>query len=190
MNRLLEAVLRTDLRFFIRKVFATVCPGEPYLHNWHIEAIAYYLLDVFRGRLEYPELRRKVIALAREHACDRVLIEDAGPGMKCFRTSGIRRRQERCARLGFAPTAASSNAWPPERRKSRRPTCICPRMRLGCRSFWRSFWPPPTVDTTTRSTASRSFFSGGSARISYSTCPSPCRFIPLSRETFQASAIH
>ena len=33
MNRLLEAVLRTDLRFFVRKVFATVCPGEPYLHS-------------------------------------------------------------------------------------------------------------------------------------------------------------
>lgn len=33
-----------------------------------------YLLDVFRGRLEYPELRRKVIALAREHGCSRVLI--------------------------------------------------------------------------------------------------------------------
>ena len=49
MNRLLEAVLRTDLRFFIRKVFATVCPGEPYLHTWHIEAIAYQLERVFRG---------------------------------------------------------------------------------------------------------------------------------------------
>lgn len=49
MNRLLEAVLRTDLRFFIRKVFATVSPGEPYLHNWHIEAIAYQLERVFLG---------------------------------------------------------------------------------------------------------------------------------------------
>ena len=49
MNRLLEAVLRTDLRFFIRKVFVTVCPGEPYLHNWHIEAIAYQLERVFLG---------------------------------------------------------------------------------------------------------------------------------------------
>ena len=49
MNRLLEAVLRTDLRFFIRKVFETVCPGEPYLHNWHIEAIAYQLERVFLG---------------------------------------------------------------------------------------------------------------------------------------------
>ena len=49
MNRLLEAVLRTDLRFFVRKVFATVCPGEPYLHSWHIEAIAYQLERVFLG---------------------------------------------------------------------------------------------------------------------------------------------
>ena len=35
--------------------------------------------DVFHGRLEYPELRRNVIALAREHACGRVLIEDWVP---------------------------------------------------------------------------------------------------------------
>ena len=51
MNRLLEAVLRTDLRSFIRKVFATVSPGEPYLHNWHIEAIAYELERVFLGKI-------------------------------------------------------------------------------------------------------------------------------------------
>ena len=49
MNRLLKAILRTDLRFFIRKVFATVCPGEPYLHNWHIEAIDHQLTRVFLG---------------------------------------------------------------------------------------------------------------------------------------------
>ena len=49
MSRLLEAVLRADLRFFIRKVFATVSPGEPYVHNWHIEAIAYQLERVLLG---------------------------------------------------------------------------------------------------------------------------------------------
>ena len=50
MKRLLEAVLRTDLRFFIRKVFVTVCPGEPDLQdNLHIEAIAYQLERVFLG---------------------------------------------------------------------------------------------------------------------------------------------
>ena len=49
MTSVLQAVLRTHLRYFIRKVFATVSPGEPYLHNWHVEAIAYQLERVFRG---------------------------------------------------------------------------------------------------------------------------------------------
>jgi predicted phage terminase large subunit-like protein len=40
-----------------------------------------YLLHVYRCRLEYPELRRKVISLAAEHRAITVLIEDAGPGM-------------------------------------------------------------------------------------------------------------
>jgi len=40
-----------------------------------------YLLELFRGRLEYPDLRRKVIALAQLHRPATILIEDAGPGM-------------------------------------------------------------------------------------------------------------
>jgi predicted phage terminase large subunit-like protein len=38
-------------------------------------------LDLFRGRLEYPDLRRKVIALAQVRRPATILIEDAGPGM-------------------------------------------------------------------------------------------------------------
>ena len=49
--------------------------------TWRADRDDVYLLHVFRGRLEYPELRRKVIALAQEQGCSRVLIEDAGPGM-------------------------------------------------------------------------------------------------------------
>ena len=49
MNRALKAILRTDLRFFIRKVFATVSPGEPYLHNWHVDAIVHQLMRVHAG---------------------------------------------------------------------------------------------------------------------------------------------
>jgi predicted phage terminase large subunit-like protein len=41
----------------------------------------YYLLDLWRGRLEFPQLRRKLIALAREHRPNRLLIEQAGPGL-------------------------------------------------------------------------------------------------------------
>jgi len=41
----------------------------------------YYLLDVWRGRLEFPHLRHRLISLAREHGPNRVLIEKAGPGL-------------------------------------------------------------------------------------------------------------
>jgi len=49
--------------------------------TWRADRDDVYLLHVSRGRHEYPELRRKVLALAQEQSCDRVLIEDAGPGM-------------------------------------------------------------------------------------------------------------
>jgi predicted phage terminase large subunit-like protein len=41
----------------------------------------YYLLDVWRGRLEFPELKRKVTSLAREYSPNRILIEQDGPGL-------------------------------------------------------------------------------------------------------------
>jgi predicted phage terminase large subunit-like protein len=50
MNRILQATLRTELSFFIRKVFATVSPGEVYLHNWHIDAIVCCLMRVHGGQ--------------------------------------------------------------------------------------------------------------------------------------------
>ena len=39
-----------------------------------------WLLDVFCGRLEYPELKRAIIAQARHHRATLVLIEDKGSG--------------------------------------------------------------------------------------------------------------
>ena len=41
----------------------------------------YYLIDVWRGRLEFPQLRHKLISLARAHGPNRLLIEKAGPGL-------------------------------------------------------------------------------------------------------------
>jgi hypothetical protein len=49
MDRVLPAILRTELPFFIRKVFATISPGETYLHNWHVDAIAHQLMRVHSG---------------------------------------------------------------------------------------------------------------------------------------------
>jgi hypothetical protein len=51
MDRVLRAILRTDLRFFTRKVFATVSPGETYLHNWHVDAITHQLMRVHLGEV-------------------------------------------------------------------------------------------------------------------------------------------
>lgn len=55
-RRILEALLRTDFRAFLHKVFATLAPGQPFVDNWHLEAIAYQLERVRRG-----EIRRLII---------------------------------------------------------------------------------------------------------------------------------
>ncbi len=48
--------------------------------TWVVVGSEYQLIDVYRGRLEYPDLRRRVIALARKYDPDVILIEDAGSG--------------------------------------------------------------------------------------------------------------
>ncbi|MBW0159609.1 phage terminase large subunit [Sedimentimonas flavescens] len=52
----------------------SVCTTWGFLKNgWH-------LLNVFRDRLDYPDLKRKVIQMSRDWLADRVLIEDAATG--------------------------------------------------------------------------------------------------------------
>lgn len=48
-HALVQAVLRQDLASFIARCFMTLEPGKGYLPNWHIEAIAYQLMRVWRG---------------------------------------------------------------------------------------------------------------------------------------------
>ena len=49
--------------------------------TWAMRERTYYLLDVWRDRLEYPDLKRKVIALQELHSADAVLIESVGLGL-------------------------------------------------------------------------------------------------------------
>jgi predicted phage terminase large subunit-like protein len=49
--------------------------------TWRIVGPDYYLIDVFRGRLQYPDLRRKIASLAARYAAATILIEKAGPGI-------------------------------------------------------------------------------------------------------------
>lgn len=46
-----DAVLRNDLSSFFHRVFLTVSPGDTYLHNWHIDAIAYVLMECMQGNI-------------------------------------------------------------------------------------------------------------------------------------------
>lgn len=48
--------------------------------TWLVVNDLYYLLDLIRGRYEYPRLRDTAIALAQRYRPDKVLIEDASTG--------------------------------------------------------------------------------------------------------------
>ncbi|WP_420346175.1 phage terminase large subunit [Pelagibius sp.] len=50
--------------------------------SWAIKQKDFYLLDVWRGRVEFPALRRKVIDHAMHYGAQTVLIEKAGPGLQ------------------------------------------------------------------------------------------------------------
>lgn len=49
--------------------------------TWLIHEKHFYLLDVTRGRYEYPQLRATAIALAERYKPDTILIEDASTGV-------------------------------------------------------------------------------------------------------------
>jgi predicted phage terminase large subunit-like protein len=48
--------------------------------TWLIDENRYYLIDVLRGRFDFPTLRRKVSEQAKLHKASQILIEDAGVG--------------------------------------------------------------------------------------------------------------
>jgi predicted phage terminase large subunit-like protein len=48
--------------------------------TWGYLAGRYFLLDIYRARVEYPDLKRAVIMLKHRFRADRVLIEDANSG--------------------------------------------------------------------------------------------------------------
>ena len=48
--------------------------------TWLIHEKRYYLIDLLRGRFDFPTLRRKVSEQAKLHKASQILIEDAGFG--------------------------------------------------------------------------------------------------------------
>jgi predicted phage terminase large subunit-like protein len=51
-----------------------------------VRASQVYVIDVWRGRLEFPDLRRKAIELARLHTARTLLIEDRASGQQLIQT--------------------------------------------------------------------------------------------------------
>ena len=49
--------------------------------TWMVAGGNFYLLDLFRARLNYPELKRKAIELFKKYDPEKVLIEDRASGM-------------------------------------------------------------------------------------------------------------
>lgn len=52
--------------------------------TWGFRENAWYLLDVWRGRLDYPDLKRQTLRLVEQWSPDQVLIEDAASGRPLF----------------------------------------------------------------------------------------------------------
>ena len=48
--------------------------------TWVYTNTGFYLIDVWRGRVEFPELKRKVVELAKLHTVNEILIEDKASG--------------------------------------------------------------------------------------------------------------
>nr|WP_165611630.1 phage terminase large subunit [Cognatiyoonia sediminum] len=52
--------------------------------TWGFRENNWYLLDVWRGQLDYPDLKSRTLALVEQWDPDRVLIEDAATGRSLF----------------------------------------------------------------------------------------------------------
>lgn len=61
-RQLLDAVLRTNLSFFVQRSFGTLHPGQPFLPAWHVEAMCWQLQRVAEGKI-----RRLLITVPPRH---------------------------------------------------------------------------------------------------------------------------
>ena len=52
--------------------------------GFELESKKWYLLDVFRRRLDYPDLKRAVVELRDRYKADKVIIEEAGSGYALY----------------------------------------------------------------------------------------------------------
>ena len=51
-ERVMRNAVRNDFYAFVETTFQTVCPGEPFLPNWHLDAICHALKRVAEGKVK------------------------------------------------------------------------------------------------------------------------------------------
>jgi predicted phage terminase large subunit-like protein len=81
----------------------------------------HYLLEAWRGRVEFGELKRKVVELQETWRANAVLVEDAASGQSLIQELG-------------AGTALPVKAVKPDRDKFSRVAAVCPTPRGASRS--------------------------------------------------------
>lgn len=124
--------------------------------TWLIRDKKYYLLDLYRGRLEFPDLRRKIIDYANAWSVDKVVIEDASSGEALYRISVEAARQARHGILShFAMKRTRSFAPRRTRSLSSKGRSIFHAMRPGSIRCVRKSVCFRAEATTIRSTAFR-----------------------------------
>jgi predicted phage terminase large subunit-like protein len=75
--------------------------------TWLFHDRRYYLMHVHRGRYDYPDLKKRALALAGQHRPTRLLIEDTGTGSALIQelrrlgrpASGIKPTTDKVARM-------------------------------------------------------------------------------------------
>jgi len=123
--------------------------------TWRMIRGDYYLVDVFRDRLQYPDLRRKIASLAVQYGAQTVLIENAGPGLTLLQDLHHTPRPACPTRSTKNRTAAKPTGWWPNRPRSKRDTSACLETPIGSTVSCSSRLPFRMADTTTKSIASR-----------------------------------
>lgn len=73
--------------------------------TWLIKGRDYYLVDVWRGRVDFPDLRRQVYALNNRYGPDVLLIEDKGSGTQLIQQLREEDDPHLPRPIAFVPTA-------------------------------------------------------------------------------------
>ncbi|MBO9400931.1 DUF5681 domain-containing protein [Shimia sp. R9_3] len=122
--------------------------------TWGFRNQTWHLLDVWRGQVDYPDLKAKALRLADDWEADKVLIEDAATGRPLLdelfeqdRRRYRRIRPERDKEVRFQSACA-----PVEEGRS-----PCQKRHSGCLPLSVKCSPFHAVAMTIRSTASASF---------------------------------